>query len=195
MIFLYYDRSIRTLVLHPEKVNNKTLELLESNNTLESLLVRVDQYKKIYKCEVINYVEQKADGHLINKIKKKGVSRKLSQETIEKIRAKSYGENNGRFGASDPPHIRESKSKKLKEYYKVHVHGKKGYKDSDETRRMKSINNINKGNWYWAYDPVTLIHKRVPNDQPLPQGFKKGRNPAYTSVISSRKYLKNQTPT
>jgi len=195
MIFLYYDRSKRTLVLHPEKVNDKTLELLESNNTLESLMVRIDQYKRIYKCDVVNYVDQKVDGSLIYRIKNKGVRKKLSPETIEKIRAKSYGENNGRYGVSDPPHIRESKSRKLKEYYSIHVHGKKGYKDSDETRRMKSVNNINKGNWYWAYDPLTNVHKRIPNDQPMPDGYKKGRNPAYTSIFAAKKYTKNQTQT
>ena len=174
MFYLYYNNFDKIIEITPEKRAGRGLDLLETNQLLESLIVRSDMYAKTYKCEVVNSCEDKVNKMMINKITNKNVKRKpVSEETRRKISAAVTGKRNGRYGVKDPEHIRRSKSIKLKQHYKYNVHGKKGYVDSEETRRLKSINNNNKGGWFWIHNHQIQEERRCYGE--IPEGFRKGR--------------------
>jgi predicted transcriptional regulator with HTH domain len=171
MYYLYYDNTEKHLIIVSEKRNARGLELLETNHTIESIFVRTDAYKKIYKCDVVN--ECQVDNRVVSRIRRKNVKFRHTEETKKKISKSVSGKVNGRYGAVDPEHIRLSKSEKLKFYYKYNIHGKKGYVDSEETRKQKSINNNNKGGWFWIHNRTTGEEKRCYGD--IPEGFRRGR--------------------
>ena len=177
MIYLYYDNTNKKLILSEERSNERSLELLESNNSYESLLVRVVRYENTYKCSTENRVTKKPNYKQVSLIKNKGKRYKHSAERKQKISEAMRGERNGRYGVIDSDEVKQSKSKKLKEHYKYHVHGKSGYIDSEETRRLKSINNPNKGGWIWINNPFTGEEKRWPRHQDIPIAYRKGRLP------------------
>ena len=174
MYYLYYNNLVKNLIVTSEKRNERGLELLETNQLLESLVARSAMYVKTYKCEVINECESEVNKRVLNNVVNKSFKRgPHSEETRQKIAAGVSGEKNGRYGVVDPKHIRLSKSEKLKFYYQFNVHGKKGYKDSQETRKQKSINNNNKGGWFWIHNRQTGEEKRCYGD--IPDGFRRGR--------------------
>lgn len=173
MYYLYHNSIDKHIEIADEKPVGRGLEILETNQSLESLVVRSEMYKKTYKCELINKCVDKVNKMAINQIKNKNVKRRLSDETKRKISEGVTGERNGRYGAVDPEHIRKSKSEKLKFYYKYNVHGKKDYKDSEETRRKKSENNCNKGGWFWICNRATDEERRCFGE--IPEGFRRGR--------------------
>lgn len=177
MIYLYYDNLNKQLILSEDRINEKSLELLESNNSYESLLVKVVRYENIYKCKTLNKVDIKPNYKKVSLIRNRGHRYKHSAERKQKISEAMRGERNGRYGVVDSEDVKQSKSTKLKEHYKYHVHGKSGYVDSDETRRLKSINNPNKGGWKWVHNSFTGTEKRIPREDDIPVGFRKGRLP------------------
>ena len=174
MFFLYYNQRQKQLIITDLKANERDLELLETNQSVESLVVRSAMYVKTYQCEVINRVEQHVNKRVVNKIKNKNAPRyKHTEESKKKISERVSGENNGRYGVVDPEHIKMSKSEKLKFYYQYNVHGKSGYKDSDETKKQKSLNNCNKGGWVWICNRSLGEEKRCKGD--IPHGWVRGR--------------------
>lgn len=178
MFYLYYNNISKNLVLTQEKHSGRGFELLETNHTLESLVARSEMYIRTYKCEIINECEEQVNKRYVTKIKKKNRKKqRFSEETRQKISEGVSGEKNGRYGVLDSQTIRRAKSEKLKFYYKYHVHGKKNYKDSDETRKLKSINNCNKGGWFWIHNRQTGEEKRCFGE--IPEGFRKGRFHAF----------------
>jgi len=174
MYYLYYNNLVKNLIVTSEKRNERGLELLETNQMLESLVARSNMYVKTYKCEVVNECENETNKNVVTKILNRSYRRgPHSKETKRKISEGVSGEKNGRYGVVDPEHIRLSKSEKLKFYYQYNVHGKKGYKDSEETKRLKSVNNSNKGGWFWIHNRSTGEEKRCYGE--IPEGFRKGR--------------------
>jgi hypothetical protein len=174
MFFLYYNQREKQLILTDIKSNERGLELLETNQSVESLVVRSAMYIKTYRCELDNRVEQQVNKRVVNKIKNKNAEKfRHTEESKQKISEGVSGENNGRYGVVDPNHIKMSKSEKLKFYYKYNVHGKKGYKDSEKTRKQKSLNNCNKGGWIWICNRSTGEERRCKGD--IPEGWTRGR--------------------
>ena len=173
MYYLFHNSIDRQVEIADIKPVGRGLELLETNQSVEALVVRSEMYKKTYRCELVNHCVDDVNKRTINTIRNKNIKRRLSDETKQKISKGVTGERNGRYGAVDPEHIRLSKSEKLKFYYKYNVHGKKNYKDSDETRRKKSENNCNKGGWFWICNRSTGEEKRCFGE--IPEGFRKGR--------------------
>lgn len=175
MFYLYYNNLEKKLFLVDEKYVGKGIELLETNASLEALVLRSHMYEKQYGCKAEQKVEQKVSHFKLHQYKnRKGPKKRVSEKTRERLSRILSGEFNGRWKAIDPPHIRESKSRKLKEYYKFNIHGKSGYKDSDETRRKKSLNNCNKGGWVWICNYFTKEEKRWYEDT-IPPGWRRGR--------------------
>ena len=128
----------------------------------------------MYKCELVNECAEEVNKRTLNQIVNRNFRRgPHTEETKRKISIGVSGESNGRYGAVDPAHIRLSKSEKLKFYYKYNVHGKKGYKDSDETKKKKSLNNCNKGGWFWIHNRQTGEEKRCYGE--IPENFYRGR--------------------
>jgi len=174
MFYLYYNNISKNLVLTQEKHSERGFELLEANHTLESLVARSETYIRTYKCEIINECEEHVDKRYVVKIKKKNrKKRKLTEEVRRKISKGVSGDKNGRYGVLDSQTVRRAKSEKLKFYYKYHVHGKKNYKDSEETRKQKSINNNNRGGWFWIHNRTTGEEKRCYGE--IPEGFRRVR--------------------
>ena len=75
MFFLYYNQRQKQLIITDLKANERDLELLETNQSVESLVVRSAMYVKTYQCEVINRVEQHVNKRVVNKIKNKNAPR------------------------------------------------------------------------------------------------------------------------
>ena len=174
MYYLYYNSAENNVYLTSDKHSGRGIELLEANQLLESLVVRSSMYTKMYRCELVNHCSSDVDKRTVTRIRNKNVKRaRHSEETKKKISDSVSGERNGRHGVVDPDHIRLSKSEKLKFYYQYNVHGKKGYKDSKETRELKSKNNCNKGGWFWIHNRTTGEERRCTGE--IPQGFRKGR--------------------
>lgn len=182
MYFLYYDSSEKSLILTETIQNARSLELLESNGVLEKLIVRADMYKKQYRCELDNQVDVKPDTRTVNKIKNINKPReKKSAETRRKMSEAKQGELNNRYGIPNSEEAKASKSAKLKYHYQYHVHGKEGYKDSKETRRMKSVNNNNKGGWFWICNHFTKEERRCTGE--IPTGWRRGRLRNYIHYV------------
>lgn len=174
MYFLYYNNNEKHIKITSEFSNQRSLEMLESNASLESLVVRSSMYAKNYRCDVINECLDDVNKLRLNKIKNKNAQRRThTEETKIKISKGVTGQRNGRYGIVDPKHIRLSKSEKLKFHYKYNVHGKLGYKDSNATKDLKSLNNCNKGNWFWIHNRMTGQEKRCYGE--IPEGFRRGR--------------------
>ena len=185
MYFLYYNSSEKTLILTEKIEKARGLELLESNTVLEKLIVRCDMYKKQYRCELDNQVEVKPDTRTVNKIKNINKPReRKSLETRMKMSESKIGSNNNMWGIPNTERAKASKSAKLKQHYKYHVHGKEGYRDSEKTRRMKSINNNNKGGWFWICNAFTKEEKRCYGE--IPPGWRRGRLRNYIEYIRNR---------
>lgn len=186
MYFLYYDNNEKQLILSDAMQNTRSLELLETNGVLEKLIIRSDMYKKQYRCELNNQVDIKPDTRTINKIKNRNKPRqRMSLETRRRMSESKIGANNNMWGIPNTPRAKASKSAKLKQHYKYHVHGKEGYKDSEQTRRMKSVNNNNKGGWFWICNAFTKEEKRCYGE--IPQGWRRGRLHNYITNITSAK--------
>jgi hypothetical protein len=182
MYFLYYENTEKHLILTESMQNARSLELLESNPVLEKLIVRIEMYKKQYRCEVVNEVETKPDTRTVNKIKNINKPReRRSAETRQRMSEARSGEGNSQWGVPNTPEMKAAKSAKLKEHYKYHVHGKEGYRDSEETRRMKSINNNNKGGWFWICNAFTKEERRCYGE--VPTGWRRGRLHNYIKYI------------
>lgn len=174
MYFLYYDNNQKKLVLSETIQNARNLELLESNSVFEKLILRSEMYKKQYHCEVDIQVEAKPSIRAINKIKNKNNPQiRKSIETRKRMSKSKMGANNNRYGIPNSEEAKKSKSIKLKQHYKHHMHGKEGYKDSEQTRKMKSINNNNKGGWFWICNAFTKEERRCYGE--IPVGWRKGR--------------------
>lgn len=174
MYYLYYNNPEKQVEITSETRNGRGLEMLETNASLESLVARSAMYTKMYKCELVNECAEEVNKRTLNQIVNRNFRRgPHTEETKRKISKGVSGRNNGRYGAIDPAHIRLSKSEKLKFYYKYNVHGKKGYKDSDETKKKKSLNNCNKGGWFWIHNRSTREEKRCYGE--IPEDFHRGR--------------------
>ena len=174
MYYLYYNNPEKQVEITSETRNGRGLEMLETNASLESLVARSTMYTKMYKCELVNECAEEVNKRTLNQIVNRNFRRgPRTKETKRKISIGVSGKSNGRFGAVDPAHIRLSKSVKLKFYYKYNVHGKKGYKDSDETKKKKSLNNCNKGGWFWIHNRQTGEEKRCYGE--IPENFYRGR--------------------
>lgn len=185
MYFLYYDNNEKKLVLSETMQNTRYLELLESNGVLEKLIIRSEMYMKQYRCELENQVESKPDIRTINKIKNKNKPRmRKSLETRMRMTESKKGENNNRYGIPNSEKAKKSKSAKLKQHYKYHVHGKDGYKDSEQTRKMKSVNNNNRGGWFWICNAFTKEERRCYGE--IPTGWRKGRLRNYIENFKNR---------
>jgi len=186
MYFLYYDHSEKLLILTETIQNTRSLELLETNAVLEKLIVRSEMYKRQYRCELINNVDVKPNKRTIRKIQNiPGPRERKSDETRRRMSEARKGEGNSQWGVPNPPEIKARKSAKLKEHYKYHVHGKEGYRDSEETRRMKSVNNNNKGGWFWICNHFTKEERRCTGD--VPTGWRRGRLRNYAQYIKHHK--------
>ena len=174
MYYLYYNNPAKQVEITSETKNERGLEMLETNASLESLVARSAMYTKMYRCELVNECADEVNKRTLNKIVNKNFRRgPHSEETKQKIAEGVSGEKNGRYGAVDTKHIRLSKSEKLKFYYQYNVHGKKGYKDSEETKKLKSKNNCNKGGWFWIHNRSTGEEKRCYGE--IPENFIRGR--------------------
>ena len=174
MYYLYYNNIAKQVEITSENRTARGLEMLETNASLESLVPRSAMYTKMYRCELVNECGDEVNKRTLNQIVNRNFRRgPHSEETREKISKSVSGVNNGRYGAVDPDHIRYSKSEKLKFYYKYNVHGKKGYKDSQETRKKKSVNNCNKGGWFWIHNRSTGEERRCYGE--IPENFRRGR--------------------
>ena len=188
MFYLYYDRLEKRLLLVNEVLNDRHLEMLESNGVLEKLIVRSDMYIRQYKCSLDNKVETVPDKKTIRRIRNLPKPRqRKSALTRRRMSEAKMGEKNGMWGKPNTPEMKESKSKKLKKHYSIHKHGKEGYKDSHETRIMKSINNCNKGGWFWICNHFTKEERRCFGE--IPVGWRRGRLRNYIHYTR-----KNQTP-
>jgi hypothetical protein len=174
MYYLYYNRLQKQVEITSLHKTGKGIEILDTNGSLESLVSRSVMYTKMYRCELVNECAKLVDTRKLNQIVKRNFRRgPHSKEVRKKIALGVSGDKNGRYRVEDPKHVRESKSKKLKFYYKYHVHGKANYKDSEQTRKMKSINNCNKGGWFWIHNRQSGEERRCFDN--VPEGFQKGR--------------------
>lgn len=183
MYFLYYEHHQKHLILTESMQNDRSLELLESNPVLEKLIVRSDMYKRQYQCELENKVDTKPDKRTIRKIQNiPGPRERKSEETRRRMSEARSGEGNSQWGVPNTPEMKAAKSAKLKEYYKYHVHGKEGYRDSKETRQMKSVNNNNKGGWFWICNHFTKEERRCYGEVPV--GWRRGRLRNYAQYIT-----------
>ena len=188
MYFLYYDRAEKYLILQKTIQNTRSLELLETSPILEKLIVRSDMYKRQYRCELNNLVDKVPSNRIINKIKNVNMPRRrISLETRRKMSESKIGRNNNRYGIPNSEKVKASKSAKLIYHYQYHIHGKTGYKDSDQTRREKSVNNNNKGGWFWICNHFTKEEKRNTGDTPV--GWRKGRLRNYSVYIRNHKKI------
>jgi hypothetical protein len=186
MFFLYYSKQKSLLFIQETRENTKNLELLETNGSLEKLVLRAEMYQKQYKCEVEHKLSIKPDGRKVNRIRNKNNPRyKHSEETKQRISDNLKGDKNPRFGVVDPSHIRLAKSEKLKLHYQFNVHARTGVKDSDETKLLKSVNNNNKGGWFWVFNPFTKEEKRCYGD--IPEGFRRGRLHNYVKYLNANR--------
>lgn len=184
MYYLYYNSSEKVLILTESMQNDRYLELLESNAVLEKLLLRADMYKKQYRCELDNQAEAKPNHWVTKRIERSAPIRR-SAETRRKMSEATKGEGNSQYGKPRPDHVKEILSKKLKEHYKYHKHHREGTKDSEETKRLKSVNNNNKGGWFWICNAFTKEEKRCYGE--IPPGWRRGRLHNYIEYVKNRK--------
>ena len=183
MHFLYYNSSENLLILEESMQNSRNLELLESNSVLEKLLIRAEMYKKQYKCELDNRSEVRPNHWVTKRIERSGPIRR-SEETRRKMSEAASGQGNSQYGKPRPDHVKETVSKKLKERYKYHKHHREGVVDSEETRIKKSLNNNNKGGWFWICNAFTKEEKRCYGE--IPTGWRRGRLHNYISYIKAK---------
>ena len=183
MHFLYYNSSENLLILEESMQNSRNLELLESNSVLEKLLIRAEMYKKQYKCELDNRSEVRPNHWVTKRIERSGPIRR-SEETRRKMSEAASGQGNSQYGKPRPDHVKETVSKKLKERYKYHKHHREGVVDSEETRIKKSLNNNNKGGWFWICNAFTKEEKRCYGE--IPAGWRRGRLHNYISYIKAK---------
>jgi hypothetical protein len=154
MFYLYYDNTEKQLILDESVQNARSLELLESNAVLEKLLLRADMYKKQYRCELYNRAEAKPNHWVTKRIERKAPIRR-SAETRRKMSEATKGAGNSQYGKPKSEKFKKEQSAKLKEHYKYHKHHREGVKDTEETKLLKSINNNNKGGWFWICNAFT----------------------------------------
>ncbi len=174
MYYLYYNKPEKRVEITASNKTGRGIEVLDTNGSLEALVARSAMYCRIYRCELVNECAAAVDKRVLNTIMKRKFKRgPRPQQVKQKISEGVSGEKNGRYGAVDSKHVRMSKSEKLKFYYKYHVHGKSNYKDSEQTRKMKSINNCNKGGWFWIHNRQSGEERRC--FEHIPEGFEKGR--------------------
>lgn len=186
MYFLYYSKEKTRLFIQEHRENSKKLELLESNGSLEKLVLRAEMYQKQYKCDVEHILSVKPDTRKVNRIRNKNAPRyKHSEETRQQMSDNMKGDKNPRYGQVDPSHLRLAKSQKLKLHYQFNVHARSGMKDSEETKHLKSVNNNNKGGWFWIFNPITKSEKRSYGE--IPEGYRRGRLHNYVKYLNARK--------
>jgi hypothetical protein len=174
MYYLYYNKQEKQVEITSFSKTGRGIEILDTNGSLESLIARSTMYMRIYRCELVNYCADEVNKRKLTGIIKRKFRRGPPSEYVrKKISEAVSGERNGRYGVVDSKHVRRSKSEKLKFYYKYHVHGKSNYKDSEQTRKLKSINNCNKGGWFWIHNRQSGEERRCFHD--VPEGFERGR--------------------
>ena len=183
MYFLYYNSLEKKLELTGTVKTGKGLELLESNSVLEKLLFRTEMYEKQYKCGLDNQVDEKPNHWVTKRIKRSAPIRR-SKETRLKMSKATSGEGNSQYGKPRPEHVKDTVSKKLKEHYKYNKHHREGVSDSEETRIKKSINNNNKGGWFWICNAFTKEEKRCYGEIPI--GWRRGRLHNYIEYVRNR---------
>lgn len=186
MFYLYFNSKEKLLTLTETMLNERYLELLESNTVLEKLLIRSEMYKKQYKCELDNQSDTKPNHWVTKRIERKGPIRR-SAETRQKMSLATSGEKNSQYGKPRPDHVKDTVSKKLKEHYKYHKHHREGVTDTEETKLLKSINNNNKGGWFWICNAFTKEEKRCYGE--IPTGWRRGRLHNYIEYVKKRKDL------
>lgn len=174
MYYLYYNKLDNQVQITSYSKTGRGIEVLDTSGSLEALVARCPMYSRIYRCDIVNECAAAVDKKVLNAIIKRKFRRVARSEHVrKKISEGVSGEKNGRYGAVDSKHVRMSKSEKLRFYYKYHVHGKLDYKDSEQTKKMKSINNCNKGGWFWIHNRQSGEEKRCFDH--IPEGFHKGR--------------------
>ena len=183
MFFLYYDNTNKQLILTESVQNIRSLELLESNAVLEKLLLRADMYKKQYNCELDNRVDVKPNHWVTKRIERKGPLRK-SEETRRRMSEATKGEGNSQWGKPRPDSVKNTISTKLKDHYKYHKHPREGFKDTEGTKLLKSINNNNKGGWFWICNAFTKEEKRCYGE--IPPGWRRGRLRNYIEYVRNK---------
>lgn len=183
MYFLYYNSIEKILILTETVENSRDLELLESNAVIEKLLLRSEMYKKQYNCDVQNRSEAKPNHWVTKRIERRSPIRR-SEETRKKMSEATKGAGNSQWGKPRPDHVKRIVSKKLKEHYKYHKHHREGTKDTEETRHLKSINNNNKGGWFWICNAFTKEEKRCYGE--IPPGWRRGRLHNYIDYVKNR---------
>lgn len=184
MYYLYYNRE--KVILTKDRIQDGRHEMLEQNPVVEKLVQRSKVYTQSYRCE-FEIVDKDI------KIQPLVMTRILNPEKIREGKRRNpptmHGINNPNYGKKKDPETKRKISETLKRYYKTNKHGKAGYKDSEETKRLKRENHHNrgKGRWFWICNVLEQKEKRCYNDNPIiEEGWKRGRLHDYLNVVSRK---------